>query len=170
MRALVRMSVALCAALALSSPAEATPPNAESGSSSDQSEREEGPSEIPGGYRGVMDTRPPEPRDGREDLTIAGILIPLGALRGGAGAAAWWIGGPGCADVAPQVGVEESGCSGLRNYGIAGVALGGLMFTTGIVYLAIGLTRRERHQRWQSGIYSRRENFQVGPGFMSIRF
>jgi hypothetical protein len=155
-------AAAVAAITATGGPASAAPAT----SPADEGARAE---EIPGGYRGILDTRGPEPRDGEDELGIGAILLPLGILRAGTGVTAWWIGGPGCDDVAPDVGVEPSGCPGLRNYGIAGASLGGLMIVTGIVYLAVGARRRAEHRRW-SGLARRLDSFQLSSEGVSIRF
>jgi hypothetical protein len=117
--------------------------------------------------------RQPEPLDGDDELTIGSVLFSLGLLRAGAGLASVWMGyNP---EQCPLT--EPRGCSGLRNYGWVGVAEGGLMFGTGITYMAIGATRRERHRRWQRGEALSLNVVDVGPwliprsvgGFSDVR-
>lgn len=105
--------------------------------------------EAPGGYWSLAEQheRSREPADGEDELTIGSVLFSLGFLRAGAGVLmAVMADDP---DLCPLT--EARGCSGLRNYGWAGVAEGGLMIGTGITYLAIGLSRRQRHHRWERG-------------------
>jgi tetratricopeptide (TPR) repeat protein len=50
-----------------------------------------------------------------------------------------------CAQVYGNSASDET-CSGLQIYGITGMALGGLMAVTGMVILALGLVKRQRHR------------------------
>jgi hypothetical protein len=109
------------------------------------------PSEAPpGGYwsLGEQRERAREPLDGEFELTVGSVLFSLGLLRAGAGALSVWMAGR--PDLCPSSDTDGD-CSGLRIYGWVGVGEGALMFGTGIVYLAIGATRRARHQRWERG-------------------
>lgn len=108
------------------------------------------PSEAPGGYwsLGEQRDRQREPKDGEEELTIGSVLLSLGLLRAGAGAVTIWMGDqPRFCDPADPT----TDCGSLRTYGWVGVGEGGLMFTTGIVYLAIGAHHRRRHDAWRRG-------------------
>jgi hypothetical protein len=106
-------------------------------------------SEAPGGYWTLAEQheRSRRPPDGEDELTIGSVLFSLGFLRAGAGVlTALMANDP---ELCPLT--EARSCSGLRNYGWAGVAEGGLMIGTGITYLAIGASRRQRHRRWERG-------------------
>jgi hypothetical protein len=106
-------------------------------------------STVPGGYWTIAEQheRSREPPDGDDELTIGSVLFSLGLLRAGAGVL--MAVSASNTELCPLA--ETRGCSGLRNYGFAGVAEGGLMFGTGLTYMIIGLTRRERHRRWERG-------------------
>lgn len=103
----------------------------------------------PGGYWTFAEQheRLREPLDGDDELTIGSVLFSLGILRAGAGVLTTMMASN--PEQCPLT--EPRGCNGLRNYGWAGVAEGGLMIGTGITYLAIGATRRKRHRRWERG-------------------
>jgi hypothetical protein len=103
----------------------------------------------PGGYWTFAEQheRSREPLDGDDELTIGSVLFSLGILRAGAGVLTAMMAND--TELCPLT--EPRGCDGLRNYGWAGVAEGGLMIGTGITYLAIGATRRQRHRRWERG-------------------
>jgi hypothetical protein len=112
-------------------------------------EPEPPPAGPPGGYWTVAEQheRESEPLDGEDELTIGSVLLSLGLVRAGAGVISVWM-----ASRPDQCPLSDPGaCSGLRNYGWVGVAEGGLMFATGITYLAIGAVRRQRYRRWERG-------------------
>jgi hypothetical protein len=122
------------------------------------------PAGPPGGYwtLGEQHERSGEPLDGDDDLTIGSVLFSLGILRAGAGVLTIVMAGD--PELCPLT--QPRGCSGLRNYGWVGVAEGGLMFGTGLTYLAIGAARRQRHRRWERGepVSNQRSNVvDVGP-------
>ncbi|PRQ04907.1 hypothetical protein [Enhygromyxa salina] len=102
----------------------------------------------PGGYwtLGEQRERQGEPHDGEDELTIGAVLFSLGLLRTGAGVLNIWM-----ADQPSMCSDPEQGCSSLRAFGWAGLGEGGLLTGTGIVYLAIGASRRSQHQRWERG-------------------
>ena len=114
----------------------------------------------PGGYLTIAEVRERqrEPLDGEDEITIGSVLFSLGALRIGAAALTIWMAhNPNrCPADEPET------CSGLEVYGWVGVGEGGLMLTTGAVYLAIGATRRSKYRRWQRG-ESVADRLQVGP-------
>jgi hypothetical protein len=103
----------------------------------------------PGGYWTVAEQheRSREPLDGDDELTIGSVLFSLGIIRAGAGVLTILMGYQ--PELCPIT--QPRGCSGLRNYGWVGVAEGGLMFGTGLTYMAIGAVRRQRHRRWERG-------------------
>ena len=105
-------------------------------------------SEPPGGYWtvGEQRERAGEPPDGDDELTIGSVLFSLGLLRAAAGAVMVWTAGR--PDLCP---VAASSCRGYGLFGVAGIGEGGLMFGTGVVYLAIGASRRARYRRWKRG-------------------
>lgn len=103
---------------------------------------------APGGYRtlGEQREREGEPPDGDDELTIGSVLFSLGLLRVGAAVLTVWMAGrpTTCPDA-------EQSCTSMQTYGWFGVGEGGLLVGTGIVYLAIGASRRGQHQRWRRG-------------------
>lgn len=106
------------------------------------------PSEAPGGYWTISEQRERqrEPLDGEDELTVGSVLFSLGLLRAGAGLLSVWM-----AEQPSMCPDTEQGCGGLRTYGWVGVGEGGVLTGTGIVFLAIGASRRRQHQRWQRG-------------------
>lgn len=130
------------------------------------------PSEVPpGGYwtLGEQREREREPLDGEDELTVGSVLFSLGLLRGGAGLLSVWMAGRPtlCPDA-------EQGCGGLRTFGWVGLGEGGLLAGTGIVYMAIGASRRRQHQRWERGESLARyqalgERVQLSPWFTGSR-
>jgi hypothetical protein len=121
------------------------------------------PAGPPGGYWTLAEQRESrEPLDGEDELTIGSVLFSLGALRAGAGVLTIFMA------VNPEQCplTEPRGCSGLRNYGWVGVAEGGLMFGTGLTYLAIGAARRQRHRQWKRGEISQR--FRSGENIVDV--
>ena len=108
------------------------------------------PSEIPpGGYwtLGEARDRQTEPPDGERALTIGSVLFPLGLLRAGAGGINVWM----ATQPSRCPSNTTAGCRTFAAFGWYGVAEGGLMLVTGIVYLAIGGSQRAKHQRWEAG-------------------
>ena len=102
----------------------------------------------PGGYwtLGEARERQTEPPDGEDELTIGSVLLSLGLLRAGAAGVTIYL-----ARTSRLCPVVEEQCGGLEIYGYVGLGEGGLMIGTGIVYLAIGATRRRRHREWARG-------------------
>ncbi|GEM_PF-3267955 len=98
---------------------------------------------APGGYWGLAERRPPEPKDGDEELIMGGVLLSLGVLRAGAGLTTFLAGRP------DHCKYDLKSCENVRYYGYAGLGFGGLMLGTGIVFLILGQARRERHRRWK---------------------
>ena len=150
LRAMAAIVASLALAGVLGGPGEAQP------------EPSPTPSEAPGGYWSLSEQRERarEPLDGDDELTVGAILFSLGLLRAGAaGVAIWMASRP---DLCPASGSasDGSGCSGYRIYGYVGLGEGGLMVGTGIVYLAIGASRRAKHRRWERG-----ETVQLSPWF-----
>jgi hypothetical protein len=133
------------------SPAESSPTSAETPPAETRPAETRPAAEAtpPGGYWTFAEQheRSREPLDGDDELTIGSVLFSLGFLRAGAGVLSVVMADN--PDLCPLT--EPRGCNGLRNYGWFGVAEGGLMFGTGITYLAIGAARRERHRRWERG-------------------
>ena len=121
-----------------------------------------GQDEPPGGYWSLSERRERarEPLDGDDELTIGAILFSLGLLRAGAAGVAIWMGSPGGLCSA----ADEGDCSGYQIYGFVGLGEAGLMVGTGIVYLAIGSSRRAKHRRWERG-----ETVQLSPWFVPAR-
>lgn len=118
----------------------------------------------PGGYLTIAEARERqrEPLDGEDEIMIGSVLFSLGALRVGAAALTIWM----AHDPNRCPADEPETCSGLEVYGWVGVGEGGLMLTTGAVYLAIGATRRSKYRRWQRG-ESVADRLQVAPWVMT---
>lgn len=125
-------------------------------------ESEPAPDEAPGGYWTLSEQRERvrEPLDGEEELTVGAILFSLGLLRAGAAGVTVWMAGQ--ADLCPAT--DDAGCAAFRTYGFAGFGEAGLMVGTGLVYLAIGASRRSKHRRWERG-----ETVTLGPWLMPAR-
>lgn len=121
----------------------------------------------PGGYwsLGEARERQGEPPDGEASLSIGSVLLSIGLLRVGSAAINVWMASR--SDVCP---FDEKGCASFGNFGWYGVGEGSLMFVTGVVYLAIGGTRRARYQRWKSGgqAWLSPDRFQLVP-WVSVR-
>jgi hypothetical protein len=151
------IAAALVASLAFAPPA-------------DEPARTEGPpsAEEPiGGYWGLSERRPPEPKDGRTELFIGAALFPLGLLRAGAGIATSWVSRPaGCPELAEKYDADEADCASLYAYGFYGIAFGGLMAVTGAVLLGIGGHRAKKHAEWEEAAGYRAR---VAPSFRSAR-
>ena len=97
----------------------------------------------PGGYYGVGEVPEIPPPDGQAALITGSALVPLGALRLGLGVGQWALARP------DRCTYEASTCQSLTALGYAGAGLGALMLGTGVVFLGIGLTRRNRLRRWK---------------------
>jgi hypothetical protein len=124
------------------------------------------PDTPPGGYWRMGEKRAPEPLDGQDNLTIGAIMASLGVIRTGGGIAYVVLARPGeCGSLEERTGISRESCPELRAYGWAGTALGGAMFVTGVVMLAIGAAQRKRHRAWQ-----RRYGIALGPGGLSTSF
>jgi hypothetical protein len=105
-------------------------------------------SEAPGGYLNSEDLRGVEPDDGHNKVTLGSILFSLGTLQFGAGIVGFVTSRPSnCARVYGET-VSDKTCSGLQIYGGIGMAMGGLMFASGVVILSLGLVQRQRHRQW----------------------
>lgn len=110
---------------------------------------------VIGNYWDMDRTRAPEPKDGQEELIAGSILVPLGVIAVSSSAATIWLSAPGhcqarwkALDATPT----DQQCKGLRTFGIVRVSYGSLMVITGAVLLGIGLTRREKHRKWERGL------------------
>ena len=116
-------------------------------------------SEIPGGYYEAMDLRrDDEPPDGDKKITLGSVLFALGLIQAGGGVSSYITATPRyCAQVYGS-GVTETTCSGLRIYGIVGIAFGGLMAATGAGMLGWGMIQRKQHRKWM-----RERGLAVGP-------
>jgi len=106
-------------------------------------------SEIPGGYYEAMDLRKDnEPPDGDKQITLGSVLFALGVIQAAGGVSSYITATPRfCASVYGS-GVTDQTCSGLRIYGIIGVAFGGLMAATGASFLGWGVIKRKQHRQW----------------------
>jgi hypothetical protein len=110
---------------------------------------------VVGNYWDMDRMRGPEPKDGHEEIIAGSILVPLGLIAVSSSAATIWLSAPGhCAARWGSVGADPtaSQCRGLRAFGIVRVSYGSLMAITGAVLLGIGLTRREKHRKWERGL------------------
>ncbi len=117
-------------------------------------------SEVPGGYHEAMDLRrDDEPPDGDKQVTLGSVLFALGLIQAGGGVSSYITATPRfCRGVYGDV--SDQTCSGLRIYGIVGIAFGGLMAVTGATFLGWGLIRRQKHRTWM-----RERGLRVGPMF-----
>jgi len=112
---------------------------------------------VVGGYWDMDRTRGAEPKDGYEEIIAGSILVPLGIIAVSSSAATIWLSAPGqCQARWASVGADPTAdqCKGLRTFGIVRVSYGSLMAITGAVLLGIGLTRREKHRKWERGASS----------------
>lgn len=107
-------------------------------------------SEIPGGYHDAMDLRKDdEPPDGDKKITLGSVLFALGMIQAAGGVSSFVTATPRfCASVY-GASVSDQTCSGLRIYGIVGIAFGGLMAATGATFLGWGLIQRRGHRAWK---------------------
>ncbi|MBZ5708197.1 hypothetical protein [Nannocystis pusilla] len=104
--------------------------------------------EALGGYYAFGENREREPVDGHEKVVTGSIILPLGLLRTGFGAAMYVMAMPQYCNRVYGSNASDQTCRGLQVYGLVGVGMGGLMAVTGAVFLAWGLTQRSRHHRW----------------------
>lgn len=112
----------------------------------------------PGGYWDPGEHREKAPDNGEQKILIGAIIAPLGILRTAAGVATYVVSVPSrCQQVWGRNASDET-CKGLRIYGIAGIALGGLMAGTGIFYLSWGLINRKKYRAWE-----KKHNFSWSP-------
>jgi hypothetical protein len=116
-------------------------------------------SEVPGGYYEAMDLRgDDEPPDGDKKVTLGSVLFALGLIQTGGGVSSYLTATPRYCSSVYGANVTDSTCSGLRIYGIVGIAFGGLMTVTGATFLGWGLIERQRHRKWM-----RERGFSLGP-------
>lgn len=116
-------------------------------------------SEVPGGYYEAMDLRgDDEPPDGDKKVTLGSVLFALGLIQAGGGTSSYITATPRYCSSVYGSGVSEQTCSGLRIYGIVGIAFGGLMAVTGATFLGWGLIERQKHRTWM-----RERGFSFGP-------
>lgn len=109
---------------------------------------------VVGGYWDMDRTRGREPDDGREEIIVGSILVPIGIIAVSSAAATVWLSAPGhCQERWASVGAAPTAdqCKGVRVFGIIRVSYGSLMVVTGSVLLGIGMHRRERHRKWERG-------------------
>ena len=105
----------------------------------------------PGGYRNFVEARGPEPQTGELDRKVGTLLSSLGAIRAVLGAGTYVLGLPqNCSEIALGNEKTPRRCMGALNYGIAGMALGGTMLITGLVYLVISRRKDLRHRKWKN--------------------
>lgn len=116
-------------------------------------------SEVPGGYYEAMDLRgDDEPVDGDKKVTLGSVLFALGLLQAGGGVSSYLTATPRYCSSVYGSSVSDSTCSGLRIYGIVGIAFGGLMVVTGATFLGWGLIERQKHRKWM-----KERGFSLGP-------
>jgi hypothetical protein len=105
--------------------------------------------EVPGGYYEAMDLRgDDEPADGDKQITLGSVLFALGMIQTGGGLSSYVTATPRYCERVYGADVSDSTCSGLRIYGIVGMAFGGLMAVTGATFLGWGLIKRQKHRVW----------------------
>ncbi len=112
------------------------------------------PAEMPGGYVSAAQWRPPEPKDGADELLAAEILLPLGALATASGAGLTWAtAAPNCPQslrsISPNM--KASDCRPLFIVNAIRTTYGAAMLVSGAVLLGVGLHRRARHKKWARG-------------------
>lgn len=106
-------------------------------------------SEIPGGYYEAMDLRrDDEPPDGDKKITLGSVLFALGLIQAGGGVSSYVTATPAYCPLVYGARVSDTTCSGLRIYGIVGIAFGGLMAASGATMLGWGLIQRKKHREW----------------------
>ncbi len=116
-------------------------------------------SEIPGGYFDAMDLRTDnEPPDGDKQITLGSVLFALGLIQAGGGASSYVTATPKYCSTVYGASVTDTTCSGLRIYGIVGLAFGGLMAATGAAFLGWGMIQRKKYRSW-----SRERGLSFGP-------
>lgn len=116
-------------------------------------------SEIPGGYYEAMDLRrDDEPPDGDKQVTLGSVLFALGMIQAAGGASSFVTASPRYCTSVYGAGASDQTCSGLRIYGIVGIAFGGLMAATGASFLGWGLIQRKQHRQWM-----RERGLAIGP-------
>jgi hypothetical protein len=122
---------------------------------------------IPGGYWDAERARPPEPKDGEEEVLVGSIILPIGIISAASSAAMVWLSTPGhcqqrwaTIDAHP----DASACKGVYAFGWVRITYGSLMVITGAALLGVGLHRRHQHQAWDRR-YALRPR--VGVGFAS---
>ncbi|MEE9385403.1 MAG: hypothetical protein V3V08_18505 [Nannocystaceae bacterium] len=103
-----------------------------------------------GGYRSLGELRRREPPTGADQIALGSVLVSLGLLRAALGGTTWYSAGPSrCPDGAAPYLTTVEACGGLRFYGMAGVALGGMIASAGVAYLVSGWVRRHQHTDWK---------------------
>ena len=116
-------------------------------------------SEVPGGYYEAMDLRrDDEPPDGDKQVTLGSVLFALGVIQAGGGLSSFVTATPRYCSSVYGANVTDQTCSGLRIYGIVGIAFGGLMAATGATFLGWGLIQRKQHRKWM-----RERGLAIGP-------
>jgi len=113
------------------------------------------PGIAPGGYHGhgvILERAPP---DGRSQIVVGSILVPLGILAAASSAGGVWLYAPAhCEERLASIGtpIKEGGsCTGAFTLNVIRTTTGALMLASGATILAIGLVRRERYRKWRIG-------------------
>ena len=104
----------------------------------------EPPPPPPGGYYGVGQVPETPPPDGERAIITGSVLFPLGVIRTALGFMQVELAKPERCQYTPE------SCRGLTTYGWIGVSYGGISAVTGLAFLGIGLSRRNRLRRWRA--------------------
>lgn len=109
---------------------------------------------APGGYygHGVILERPPP--DGKKQIVLGSILVPLGILAAvSSGVGVWMTVPQHCVARLGSVGssIEDPAqCQGLFIYNVINASYGALMLVSGATILGIGLVKRDRYRKWRA--------------------
>jgi hypothetical protein len=135
-------------------PPEQTPPAMASTHDVPADDFEREPGIAPGGYYGhgvILERAPP---DGRKQIVLGSILVPLGILAAvSSGVGAWMTVPRHCVRRMSALGAQiddPSQCRGLFTYNVINASYGVLMLTSGAVIMGIGLVKRERYRKWRA--------------------
>ncbi len=112
------------------------------------------PGTAPGGYYGHGVILEREPPDGRSQIVVGSILVPLGTLAAVSSAGGVWLYAPAhCEERLARLGTplaEDGSCTGAFTLNVIRTTTGALMLASGATILAIGLVRRQRYRKWRN--------------------
>ncbi len=111
------------------------------------------PGTAPGGYYGhgvILERAPP---DGRQQIVVGSILVPLGTLATVSSGVGTWLYAPDhCQERLAAVGTvveDPDSCRGVFTLNAIRTTTGALMLISGATILAIGLVKRQRYRQWR---------------------